>query len=77
MESRREESRDGSSREQEASETIWHKSTSMTGHDGATCDLEGGLTCISWSTLQVSLGNVIDRGWKPPGESDYFNYELG
>lgn len=55
---------------------IWHKRTSVTRRDGTTCDLEGGLPCIPLSTLQVSLGNIIDRGWKPPGESHYFNYEL-
>lgn len=48
----------------------------MARHDGTTCDLERGLTYIPLSTLQVSLGNIIDRGWKPPGESHYLNYEL-
>lgn len=48
----------------------------MTRHDGTTCDLERRLTSIPLSTLWVSLGKIIDCGWKPTGESYYLNYEL-
>lgn len=76
MEQRREESRDGSSWEKEASEVIWHQRMSVTSWDDTTCDLERVLTYIPLRIMWISLGKIIDHGWKPTGESYYSNYEL-
>lgn len=48
----------------------------MTRQDGTIWGLERGFTCSPLSASWVSLGEIIDRGWKRTGESHYLTMTL-